>query len=81
MSNLCVVVAWVNRLDGGQVHSRHYVDGLKDFRPPDCLSDGRDDDEPFECTPEIENSQEREMIDYFLQAVDELEPLVDLTQM
>ena len=83
MSHLCVVVSWVNRLDGGQVHSRHYADGIQDFRPPDrVLSDDRDDeDEPLDCTPEIENSQEKEMIDYVLQAVDELEPLVDLTQM
>ncbi len=82
MSNLCVVVSWVHRLDGSQVHSRYYTDGIKDFNPPDSvLLADRDEDEPFECTPEIENSQEREMIDYFLQAVDELEPLVDLTQM
>ena len=82
MSNLCVVVSWVHRLDSSQVHSRYYTDGIKDFNPPDnVLLGDHDEDEPFECTPEIENSQEREMIDYFLQAVDEVEPLVDLTQM
>ncbi len=83
MSNLCVLVSWANRIDGGRVHTRHYAEGIKNFKPPDCvLADGRDDeDESSESTPEIENSQEREMMDYFLQAVDELEPLVDVTQM
>ena len=63
------------------MNSRHYAEGLKDLMPPDALLWPRDEGDVQQDTPEIENSQEREMIDYFLQAVEELEPLVDTTQM
>ena len=81
MSNLKVVVAWVSRADGSEINSRHYAEGLKDLRPPDSLLRPQEEDEVRQDSLEIENSQEREMFDYFLQAVEELEPLVDTTQM
>ncbi len=82
MSNLNVVVSWVHRIDGSQIHSRHDVDGITDFRPPRPVIWGdRKEGETLECRPEIENPDEKEIIDYFLQAVDELEPLIDLTQL
>ncbi len=76
------MVAWVDRTDGSRTHSRYFADGIQDLKPPDCLTKApSDDDEDLPASLEIENTQEREMYDYFLEEVERLEPLVDITQL
>ena len=60
--------------------ARYFAKGLKNLHPPEILFDS-DEESGSPEDIEIENTQEREAWDCFLEYVNDLEPLVDTTQM
>ena len=75
--------SWRERSSHREYHVEHTLQGKTHLTPPDAvLNEGASqmDSDDVCVESEHEGTQEREIWDYFQQAVDELEPLVDTSQ-